>query len=293
MRRPSYNVITALLIVASLAGAGMLLYPVLADWWNNVHQSQAIADYDHAVAQLDTSETDAVLAKAEAYNARLAQTGALWRMDEEQKREYDGLLNVTGTGLMAYVDIPKIGVTLPIYHGTSDDVLVEAIGHIAGTSLPVGGVGTHCSVSGHRGLPNAQLLTDAGKLETGDLFVVTVLDRVLTYEVDQIRIVLPTEIDDLAIDPTQDYFTLVTCTPYGVNSHRLLVRGHRVDNLPGTVKVLADALQVRPLFVAVALAIPAVVLFVVSVLLGTERSLRQKKLLREVARRFRRNAKGD
>lgn len=287
MRRPSYNVITALLLVTSLAGAGMLLYPILADWWNSVHQSQAIADYDHVATKLSTSETDAVLAEAEAYNARLAQSGALWRMDEEQMQEYNGLLDVTGTGLMAYVDIPKIGVTLPIYHGTSEEVLVEAIGHIAGTSLPVGGAGTHCSVSGHRGLPNAQLLTDAGMLEAGDLFVVTVLDRVLTYEVDQVRIVLPTEIDDLAIDPDEDYMTLVTCTPYGVNSHRLLVRGHRVDNLPSARKVVAEAVQIHPYLIAIALAIPAVALFVVSVLLGTEHSLRHKELLREVRARFR------
>lgn len=289
MRRLSYNVVTALLLVASLAGAGMLLYPVLADWWNSLHQSQAIADYDYTVAQLDTSETKDVLADAEAYNARLAKSGALWRMDEEQKREYDALLDVTGTGLMAYVDIPKIGVSLPIYHGTADEVLVEAIGHIAGTSLPVGGVGTHCSVSGHRGLPNAQLLIDLGKMETGDVFVVTVLDRVLTYEVDQVRIVLPTEIDDLAIDPAQDYMTLVTCTPYGVNSHRLLVRGHRVDNLPGTIKVMADAVQVRPYLVAVALAIPAVALFVVAVLLGTGKSLRRQKIMVDVRERLHRS----
>lgn len=291
MKKSAYNLMTMLLLTASLAGAGMLLYPVLADWWNSVHQSQAIADYDQAVEQLDTSETDKILAEAEAYNARLAESGALWRMDEEQMREYNGLLDVSGTGLMAYVDIPKIGVTLPIYHGTSDDVLVEAIGHIAGTSLPVGGVGTHCSVSGHRGLPNAQLLTDAGMLETGDLFVVTVLDRMLTYEVDQVRIVLPTEIDDLAIDPEQDYMTLVTCTPYGVNSHRLLIRGHRVDNRPGAVKVLADAVQVRPYMVAVALAVPAVALFVVSVFLGTEKSLRRQKILHETMERASRRRK--
>ncbi|MDO4806777.1 MAG: class C sortase [Coriobacteriales bacterium] len=282
MRRPAYNVVTVLLLVASLAGAAMLLYPVLADWWNGIHQSQAIADYDKAVAQLDTSEADDMLAKAEEYNARLAASGALWRMNDEEMREYNGLLNVGGTGLMAYLDIPKIGVTLPIYHGTSNDVLVQAIGHIAGTSLPVGGEGTHCSVSGHRGLPNAKLFTDINKLETGDLFVVTVLDRVLTYEVDQIRVVLPTEIDDLTIDPDKDYMTLVTCTPYGVNSHRLLIRGHRVDNLPGTLKIVADAVQVRSYLVAAALAIPAVALFLVAIYVGTEKSMRHRRALRAV-----------
>lgn len=274
--------VTGLLLSAILVGAGMLLYPVLADWWNSIHQSQAIADYDKAVEELDTSETNKLLAKAEAYNERLAKSGALWRMSDKEMREYNGLLDVAGTGFMAYLDIPKIGVTLPIYHGTSNDVLVEAIGHIAGTSLPVGGEGTHCSVSGHRGLPNAKLFTDINKLETGDLFVVTVLDRVLTYEVDQIRVVLPTEIDDLTIDPDKDYMTLVTCTPYGVNSHRLLIRGHRVDNLPGTLKIVADAVQVRSYLVAAALAIPAVALFLVAIFVGTEKSMRHRRALRAV-----------
>ena len=277
VRRRTYDLVTVALVVAGIVGVGMALYPVIADWWNNIHQSQLIADYDQAVSNLDPQQNEEVFAAAEAYNARLAKSGVLWRMTEEEAREYNSLLDVAGTGLMGYVDIPKIDVTLPIYHGTSNDVLVSAIGHIAGTSLPVGGVGTHCSVSGHRGLANARLLSDVGMLGVGDTFTVTVLDRVLTYEVDQIRTVLPTELDDLVIDPQQDYVTLVTCTPYGVNSHRLLIRGHRVDNLPGTVKVLADAVQVRPYLVAVALAVPAVVLFGVSVFLGTERDLRYQR----------------
>lgn len=277
MRRRTYNLISVALVVAGLVGVGMALYPVIADWWNNIHQSQLIADYDQVVSNLDPQQNEEVFAAAEAYNTRLAKSGVLWRMTEEEVREYNSLLDVAGTGLMGYVDIPKIDVTLPIYHGTSNDVLVSAIGHIAGTSLPVGGVGTHCSVSGHRGLANARLFSDVGMLGVGDTFTVTVLDRVLTYEVDQIRTVLPTELDDLVIDPQQDYVTLVTCTPYGVNSHRLLIRGHRVDNLPGTVKVLADAVQVRPYLVAVTLAVPAIVLFGVSVFLGTEHDLRYQK----------------
>lgn len=286
MRRLAYNLVTVALVAAGLAGLGMFLYPAIADWWNNLHQSQAIADYDKAVEQLDPNQNDELLAKAEAYNAKLAQGGVLWRMSDEEMQEYNSLLNPAGTGLMGYVDIPKINETLPIYHGTSDEVLVVAIGHIAGTSLPVGGASTHCSVSGHRGLTNARLLTDIGTMDKGDTFTVTVLDRVLTYEVDQIRTVLPTELDDLVIKPDKDYFTLVTCTPYGVNSHRLLVRGHRIDNLPGTVKVLADAVQVRPLFVAVALAVPAIALFGVSVFLGTEREIRYQKTKDEVLEDF-------
>lgn len=286
VRRLAYNLVTAMLVAAGLVGMGMALYPAVADWWNSMHQSQLIADYDQAVEDLGQQGGEELFAAAEAYNARLAQTGVLWHMNEEQEREYNSLLDVTGTGLMGYVDIPKISVTLPIYHGTSDDVLIDAIGHIAGTSLPVGGLGTHCSVSGHRGLANAKLFTDIGMLDKGDVFTITVLDRVLTYEVDQTRIVLPTELDDLIIDSEQDYFTLVTCTPYGVNSHRLLIRGHRVDNLPEAVKIYAEAVQVRPCLVAIVLAVPAVGLFGVSVFLSTETELRHQKTKDEAMKAF-------
>lgn len=287
MSRLKRNFSTIVIVVIGLVGLGMLLYPTVSDWWNNMHQSYVIADYEHAVAEMDTSKQDQMLADAEAYNASLASTGQQWNMNDEQKKLYDSLLDVTGTGVMGYVDIPKIGVTLPIYHGTNEAVLTVAIGHLAGTSLPVGGLGTHCCVSGHRGLPSARLFTDLDLLDVGDLFTFTVLDRKLTYEVDQIRTVLPAELDDLAIDPSRDLATLVTCTPYGVNSHRLLVRGHRVDNVPGSYVVLADAVQIKPYLVASVLAVPVLVMAVVWVMLYSGRRARHRKMHEEASEELR------
>jgi sortase A len=262
---------TIAIVLVGLVGVGMLLYPTVSDWWNTMHQSYAIAGYEHVVAEMDVGEQDRMIAEADAYNAELARGGQRWYLDEEQTTEYEALLNVTDTGIMGYVDIPKIDVTLPIYHGTSDAVLSVAIGHLAGTSLPVGGRGTHCCVSGHRGLPSARLFTDLDLLDEGDLFTFTVLDREATYEVDQIRIVQPDELDDLAIDPKRDYATLVTCTPYGINSERLLVRGHRIDDAPGAYTVLADAVQIRPHLVASVLGVPVVAMLLVWVMVATSR----------------------
>ena len=276
------RVITLVLLAVTLLGLGLRFYPNIADWWNQSHQSRAVASYAEAVANLDEEKYRQMLADAEAYNARLLETGILWNMTQEQKETYDSLLDASGLGVMAYLDIPKIGVTLPIYHGTEDTVLQIAIGHLSGTSLPVGGIGTHCSVSGHRGLASAKLFTDLGQLTAGDRFTVTVLDRKLTYEVDQIRVVLPTELDDVRIDPGQDYFTLITCTPYGVNSHRLLVRGTRVENDPDAVVVLAEAVQIQTRVVAFVLALPLLLLLFVWMMISTEWKIRQKELWRTV-----------
>lgn len=277
------RIITLILLAVTLLGLGLRFYPDIADWWNQFHQSHAVASYSEAVANLDEEKYRQMLADAEAYNERLLETGILWNMTPEQKEEYDALLDASGLGVMAYLDIPKINVTLPIYHGTEDTVLQIAIGHLSGTSLPVGGIGTHCSVSGHRGLASAKLFTDLGQLLAGDRFTVTVLDRRLTYEVDQIRVVLPTELDDVRIDPAQDFFTLITCTPYGVNSHRLLVRGRRVENDPDAVVVLAEAVQIQPRVVAFVLAIPLLLVLFVWMMLSTEWKIRQKELLRKVS----------
>jgi len=266
-----------------LIGLGMLLYPTVSDWWNSFHQTQVIASYEHAVEDLGKDERERVIRDAEQYNAALLKSGSLWVMNESQKEDYESQLDITGTGIMGYVDIPKINVTLPIYHDTRDSVLQIAIGHIAGTSLPVGGRGTHCCVTGHRGLPSARLFTDLDLLDEGDLFTFTVLDRTITYEVDQIRIVKPDELDDLAIDPKRDYATLVTCTPYGVNSHRLLVRGHRVDNMPGAYTVLADAVQIKPYLVASVLAVPVVAMLLVWILIATSRRAGHQKAREQVA----------
>lgn len=254
------NFISLLVLLMALVGVGLLVYPTFSDWWNSFHQSRAVSGYAKAVAELDANRYDEVFAAAQAYNEKLRDNGVIWMMDDADVAEYNALLNVDDTGVMGYLDIPKIGVTLPIYHGTDEAVLQVAIGHLAGTSLPIGGRGTHCTVSGHRGLPSARLFTDLDKLVPGDTWTVTVLDRTLTYEVDQIRIVLPNEMEELKIDPDEDYFTLVTCTPYGVNTHRLLVRGHRVENKRGSVAVLAEAVLIEPVYPALLIGVPMLAL---------------------------------
>lgn len=223
---------TILLAFALLAGIGLLAYPSASDWWNSLHQSQAIAGYIRQVKSNPDEENQAIWDAAVAYNRGLDTSDGRFALSSGEKEEYEGLLDVTGTGVMGYVSIPKISVSLPIYHGTDDTVLQIAIGHIPDSSLPVGGEGTHTVISGHRGLPSARLFTDIDQLAEGDRFVLHVLGRTLTYEVDQILTVLPDDLDALGIEEGRDLCTLVTCTPYGVNTHRLLVRGHRVPNDP-------------------------------------------------------------
>ncbi len=258
---------TILLVIIFLIGLSLLLYPSFSDYWNSLHQTRAIADYAEKVADLDDNRYQALLEDARRYNESLALKEDRFHISDEETAEYFALLNVSGNGILGYIEIPKIGCSLPIYHGTDEAVLQIAIGHIAGTSLPVGGVGTHSVVSGHRGLPSAKLFTDLDELAVGDEFLIRVLDETLTYEVDQILIVWPYEMEALDIDPEKDYCTLVTCTPYGINSHRLLVRGHRVANQEEakTVRVTADALQIEPVIVAPIVAAP--MLFVLLILL--------------------------
>ena len=270
------NRINLILIGIVLLGLGLIAYPGFADWWNSFHQSRAVASYAESVANLDASKYSEMLASAEAYNADLAKTGVRWIMTDEQMAEYNRQLAVTDSGIMGYIDIPKIRVTLPIYHGTDDTILQIAIGHIAGTSLPVGGASTHCVVSGHRGLPSARLFTDIDKLVEGDTFTMTVLNRTVTYEVDQIRIVEPTDLSNLQIEEGKDYCTLVTCTPYGINTHRLLVRGHRVANANGEANVIADALQIEPVYVAPAVAAPMLIILLILLFVMTSEPFRKK-----------------
>ena len=269
--------ITLILLVITAAGLIMRFYPTFADWWNSFHQSRAVAAYASAINNLDEHQYDEVFQAAEEYNMRLKESGVLWNMSEEQKADYYAQLDVTGLGVMAYIDIPKIGITLPIYHGTSDTVLQVGIGHLEGTSLPVGGEGSHCSVSGHRGLPSARLFTDLGQLQEGDRFTITVLDQTMTYEVDQIRIVLPNELEELAIDPAADYVTLVTCTPYGVNSHRMLVRGKRVENDPDEVIVLSEAVLIEPRIFAFGISIPMFLILYIWMMVSTGKEIQYKK----------------
>lgn len=266
---------TILLVLILLTGVSLLLYPTVSDYWNSFHQSQAIASYVEAVAEIDNTDYEKMWQEAVAYNEKLKDNSGRWMPTDEELEEYERLLNVSDTGIMGYIEIPKIKVSLPIYHGTDEAILQIAIGHIPGSSLPVGGKGTHCVVSGHRGLPSAKLFTDLDQLEEGDLFMMRILDETLTYEVDQVRIVEPEELSDLEIDEDKDLCTLVTCTPYGINSHRFLVRGHRVENLKeDTIRVTADAQQIDPVMVAPAVAVPLILLLGIGAWIGGRRRRR-------------------
>ncbi len=261
---------TIVLLLVFLIGLSLLLYPTVSDYWNSFHQSQAIAGYAEAVSEMDETSYEQILAEAQSYNEGLLDKPNRYQPTEEENALYENLLNISGSGIMSYIEIPTIGVSLPIYHGVEDTVLQIAIGHIEGSSLPVGGPSTHCVVSGHRGLPSAKLFTDLDKLVKGDTFLLRVLDEVLTYEVDQIHIVEPHEVDLLKIEEGQDLCTLVTCTPYGINSHRLLVRGHRIENQESasSIRITADAIQIQPTLVAPAVAAPMLLLLLIGLLVG-------------------------
>lgn len=269
MKKKKGNLITILLILILLVGLSLLLYPTVSDYWNSFHQSRAIVTYAENVAKIDDNTYEQLWEEATAYNQTLFGKKDRYFMTDEEREKYEGLLDVSGNGIIGYIEIPEINCSLPIYHGTDESVLQIAVGHIEGTSLPVGGESTHCVLSGHRGLPSARLFTDLDKLENGDIFIIRVLDETLTYEVDQIRIVLPTELSDLDIEKGKDYCTLVTCTPYGINTHRLLVRGHRIENVEETktIRVTADAMQIEPLLVAPAVAVPILIVLLIILLL--------------------------
>ena len=267
------NLSTIALVLVFFVGLSVLLYPTISDYWNSMHQSRAIATYADSVAEMDEQDYDKMWKAAQEYNEKLFETGHGLGLKKKEKKEYNSLLNVSGTGIMSYIEISKIKCSLPIYHGTDEGVLQIAIGHIEGSSLPVGGMNTHCVLSGHRGLPSAKLFSNLDKLEEGDLFMIRTLDQTLTYEVDQIRIVLPDEVDDLKIEEGKDLCTLVTCTPYGINTHRLLVRGHRVANREEAeaVRVTADATQIDNRIVAVCIAVPVLIILLIIVFAGGRR----------------------
>lgn len=280
MKKRTGSPITLLLILILLAGVSLLLYPTVSDYWNSFHQSRAIASYAEQVAKIDPDTYKQLWADAQAYNRSLIGKVGRYDMTDEERAKYESLLNVSGNGIIGYIEIPSIKCSLPIYHGTDEAILQIAVGHIEGTSLPVGGSGTHCVLSGHRGLPSARLFTDLDKMVEGDTFMMRVLDETLTYEVDQIRIVLPDEMDDLEIEEGKDYCTLVTCTPYGINSHRLLVRGHRVENQEEAqaTRVTSDAIQIEPLIIAPIVALPMLLaLLIVLLVSGTKKTAGGKK----------------
>ena len=280
MKKKTSNLITILLILILLAGLSLLLYPTVSDYWNSFHQSRAIASYAEQVAEIDSDTYEQLWADAQAYNRSLIGKVGRYDMTDEERAKYESLLDVSGNGIIGYIEIPSIKCSLPIYHGTDEAILQIAVGHIEGTSLPVGGSGTHCVLSGHRGLPSARLFTDLDKMVVGDPFMMRVLDETLTYEVDQIRIVLPNEMDDLEIEEGKDYCTLVTCTPYGINSHRLLVRGHRIENQVEAqdIRVTSDAIQIEPLIVAPIVALPMLLaLLIILLVSGTKKPVGGKK----------------
>lgn len=247
-----------------ISGISMLIYPTIGDYWNSFRSSKAISGYAESVSSMTKDRYEKMLQDAKDYNRMLLESENEYTLSEEQKLLYEQTLDVSGTGIMGYVEIPSIDCSLPIYHGTEESVLQIAIGHLEWTSLPVGGEGSHSVISGHRGLKRAKLFTEIDRLTEGDLFMIRVLDEVLTYEVDQISIVLPNQTEELEKVEGKDYCTLMTCTPYGINTHRLLVRGHRIENIDDrTVFVTADAIQIDPVIVAPAVAVPILLVLLI------------------------------
>ena len=273
MKKNKTNII---LVIIFLIGLSVMLYPSFSNYWNSRVQSQAVASYNNEVQKMSTEDYDKMFNEAEEYNNALKNISDPFQ-NYESISNYEDVLNISGTGIMGYVTIDKIDVELPIYHGTSEGVLQIGVGHLGGSSLPVGGIGTHTVLSAHRGLPSAELFSDLDKLEVGDTFQITVLNRVLTYQVDQIRIVLPEDVSELQVDPDKDYATLMTCTPYGINTHRLLVRGVRVDGDVNTY-VPTDAYQVKTNVVAVGSSIVILtILLIVTMVVRLIKHLRSKK----------------
>ena len=263
---------TIFLVLILIIGLSLLLYPSFSNWWNEMHSSHAIANYEKVMANISKEDYSHLFEEALEYNRALtALTYPL--MYHKEVPGYHDLLDITGNGIMGYISIEKIHVSLPIYHGTSEGVLQIAVGHVEGTSLPTGGEGTHCVLSAHRGLPSAKLFTDLDKLEVGDTFTLSVIDRLLAYQVDQLLIVEPQEVDALYAVDGEDYCTLVTCTPYGINSHRLLVRGTRIENEKqlANIRVTADASIIDPVLVAPMVAAPILLVLFIMLMLPKSR----------------------
>ena len=264
---------TILLVVIMTAGLGLVLYPTVSDYYNSFHRSVAISSYASKVEEMDDSVFEPMWAAANGYNEYLKTKSMRFYLTDEERAYYNTLLDATGMGIIGYVEIPTLNVNLPFYHGTSTDVLQVAIGHIEGSSLPTGEPGTHTALSGHRGLPSATLFTNLDKLREGDIFTVYVLNREFTYEIDKISIVLPKDMTELELIPGENYCTLTTCTPYGINSHRLLVRGRRVvtPEKEVIVRVASDATLTSQYTVAVVIAAMLLLLILIYSLLCPKR----------------------
>lgn len=258
------DITTIILIAFIVLGLSLILYPAVSDYVNSFSQSNAILSYSKAVSIISKPQYDRFLKQAKDYNEKMKLSEMSVYLSDEQILEYDQMLDIDGSGVMGYVDIPLINVSLPIYHGTSDGVLQKGVGHLEWTSLPIGGNNTHSVISGHRGLPSSKLFTDIDKLEIGDIFYLNILEDRLCYEVDQIRIVLPSDTSDLTVIDGEDLCTLMTCTPYGINTHRLLVRGHRIEDPgeSGSMKISSNAVQINKYIVAFFIALPEVLILV-------------------------------
>lgn len=262
IRRKLTNIVLGFIF---LAGLSLMLYPSVSEKWNSFHQSRVVASYVKKIAQMGSGSYEAIKEEAKKYNDTLSGKSNRFILNEEEAEIYYDVLDPSGNGVMGYLEIPSIRVKMAVYHGTEESTLQVGAGHFAGSSLPIGGEGTHCVISGHRGLPSARLFTDLDKVEIGDVFQLQVLADTLTYEVDQIRIVTPKELDDLEIEEEKDYCTLVTCTPYGINTHRLLVRGTRIENpvKEQRVHITTEAQNIEMHMVLPAAAIPFLILFLV------------------------------
>ena len=275
-----------ILSVMLLTGLSLLLYPSFSNYWNSYHSSKAISNYTQIVSEMDEEEYHRLLTEVYAYNTSLLSRDNPYLLPDTMKEQYQELLNLDGSGAMGFVEIPSIDVEIPVYHTVEERILQKAVGHIPWTSLPVGGESTHCVLSGHRGLPSARLFTDMDRVVVGDVFYLHILEEVLEYQVDQILIVGPKDTEELLIVPGEDYCTLVTCTPYGINTHRLLVRGHRIENAAEEVVVEPDAGRIPSYLVVPAVAVPLLLLFLVGMLIYYSiRKARKMYTLEQLAER--------
>ena len=277
-KKKSGSASTIILVAIFFVGLCVLLYPTISDFWNEKRQSQAIMNYDDLIVDLTPEDYSEYFTKADNYNKKIRNMSFPFLNHKNISDEYYSTLDINGDGMMGYITIEKIKVQLPIYHGTSDKVLNSAVGHVEGSSIPVGGKSTHAVLSAHRGLPSAKLFTNLDKVTIGDVFTIRILDKTITYQVDQILIVLPNETKDLNIVPGEDYCTLVTCTPYGINTHRMLVRGTRIENIEPekVINVITEAYQIDPLLVTPAVAVPMLGLLLILLIIKSRKSNTKK-----------------
>ncbi len=274
---------TILLVAIFLVGLCVLLYPTISNYWNEKRQSQAIMSYNSLVEEMKPEDFQKYFDEADEYNRKLRLISQPFAGYSQLDKEYYSTLDVNGNGMMGYITIEKIKVQIPIYHGTSDKILNSAVGHVEGSSLPVGGENTHSVLSAHRGLPSAKLFTNLDKMEVGDVFTITILDRTITYQIDQVLIVLPGKTDELYVERGKDYCTLITCTPYGINTHRMLVRGTRIENIEEgkKVNVITDAYQINPLIVTPIVAIPILAGLLVFLVVKSSKEKKKNKVLKK------------